>query len=48
MWFPVPGMYGGFSYWLEGKGTNVKLISDSWCRIVKGSEQRYEITSKGS
>ena len=36
-WFPVTGMYGGFSYWLEGEGKQTKLISESWCRIVGGS-----------
>jgi len=46
MWFPVPGMYGGFSYWLNGEGENVKLISESWCRVVGGSGQRHEITVK--
>ncbi len=47
MWFPIPGMYGGFSYWLNGEGENVKLISESWCRVVGGSGQRHEITGKG-
>ena len=46
MWFPVPGMYGGFSYWLDGEGKTVKLFSESWCRVVGGSGQRHEITSK--
>ncbi|MBE9229766.1 ankyrin repeat domain-containing protein [Phormidium sp. LEGE 05292] len=46
MWFPVPGMYGGFSYWLDGEGKNAKLISESWCRVVGGSGQRHEITSR--
>ncbi len=47
MWFPVPGMYGGFSYWLEGSGADAKLISESWCRVVGGSGQRHSITSAG-
>lgn len=46
MWFPIPGMYGGFSYWLDVEGENVKLISESWCRVVGGSGQRHEINSK--
>ncbi len=46
MWFPIPGMYGGFSYWLDGEGKNAKLISESWCRVAGGSGQRHEITSK--
>ena len=47
-WFPVPGMYGGFSYWLEGEGDGIKLISESWCRIVGGSGERHEVTAAGS
>ena len=47
-WFPVPGMYGGFAYWFEGRGDDVKLIVESWCRVVEGSGQRHEITAKGS
>jgi hypothetical protein len=47
MWFPIPGMYGGFNYWLNLDGQNVKLISESWWRVVEGSGQRHEITDKG-
>jgi hypothetical protein len=47
MWFPVPGMCGGFSYWLESAGVEAKLVSESWCRVVGGSGQRHEITSEG-
>jgi len=48
MWFPVPGMHGGFSYRLEVAGVEAKLVSESWCRVVDGSGQRHEITSAGS
>lgn len=48
MWFPVPGMYGGFSYRLESTGVEAKLLSESWCRVVGGSGQRHEISSEGS
>lgn len=48
IWFPVPGMYGGFNYWLEQDGVEAKLISQSWCRVVGGSGQQHEITSAGS
>ena len=48
MWFTVPGMYGGFSYWLETDGVEPKLVSESWCRVVGGSGQRHEITPGGS
>ena len=47
-WFPVPGMYGGFSYWFEGDGQATKLVTESWSRVVGGSGQRHEITSAGS
>lgn len=47
-WFPVPGMYGGFSYRLESLGVDAVLVTESWCRVVGGSGQRHEITSKGS
>ncbi len=48
MWFPVPGMYGGFSYCLELTGADAKLVAESWCRVVGGSGQRHEITTYGS
>ena len=48
MWFPVPGMYGGFSYWLDSTGVDAKLIAESWNRVVGGSGQRHEITTEGS
>ena len=48
MWFPVPGMYGGFKYRLDLRGGETKLISESWCRVVGGSGQRHEITAAGS
>ena len=48
MWFAVPGMYGGFSFWLETSGSEAQLISESLCRIVGGSGQRHVITSSGS
>ncbi len=48
MWFPVPGMYGGFSYRLEAFGVDAALIAESWCRVAGGSGQRHQITSKGS
>jgi hypothetical protein len=47
-WFPIDGMYGGFSYWLTGSGNRIKLIAESWSRVVGGSGQRHEITADGS
>ncbi len=48
VWFPVPGMYGGFKYRLEAAGVEAKLVSESWSRVVEGSGERHEITSAGS
>lgn len=47
-WFRVPGMYGGFKYWLKGEGPTTKLITESWSRIVDESGQRHEITAEGA
>jgi hypothetical protein len=48
MWFTVPGMCGGFSYWLEIDESQTRLISESWCRVVGGSGQRHVVTTAGS
>jgi hypothetical protein len=48
MWFPVPGMYGGFRYRLETFGVEAKLVTVSWCRVAGGSGRQHQITSKGS
>jgi hypothetical protein len=48
MSFTIPGMYGGFSYRLARAGENPLLVSESWCRVVGGSEQRHEISPAGS
>lgn len=48
MWFPIPGMYGGFAYWFsEVAGTPV-LISESWSRVAGGSGQRHLVSMHGS
>jgi hypothetical protein len=41
VWFPVPGMYGGFGFTLDGGA----LIVESWNRVVEGSGQRHRITA---
>jgi hypothetical protein len=48
VWFPVPGMYGGFAYRLVADGVEAKLVSESWSRVVEGSGERHAITSAGS
>nr|CRL68215.1 ankyrin [Mycolicibacterium malmesburyense] len=44
LWFPVPGMYGGFDISLRGNLLDVK----SWCRVVGGSGQAHLVTTAGS
>ena len=44
VWFPVPGMYGGFDITLRGEFLDVQ----SWCRIVGGSGQAHVITRAGA
>ncbi|GDX83357.1 hypothetical protein LBMAG42_51680 [Deltaproteobacteria bacterium] len=48
MWFPVPGMYGGFSFRLDLGADVPKLVSESWCRVVGGSGERHEVTVDGA
>lgn len=43
MGFPVPGMYGGFTFRLDQDA----LIVESWWRVVQGSGQRHRITADG-
>lgn len=39
-------MTGGFHYWFEfGQDSELKLVSDSWCRVVQGSGERHEVTA---
>jgi hypothetical protein len=44
LWFPVPGMCGGFDITLVEDFLDVK----SWCRIVGGSGQAHLITTAGA
>lgn len=46
-YFEVDGMYGGFSYRLEGEGHEAMLVVESWCRVVQGSGQRHHVTTEG-
>lgn len=47
LWFPIPGMYGGFSLCLLRGGEHAVLQADSWCRMASGSEERHLITARG-
>ena len=44
VWFPVPGMYGGFDITLRQDFLDVR----SWCRVVGGSGQAHVITTAGA
>ena len=43
----VPGMTGGFHYWLEIADGSPRLLTESWCRVVGGSGQRHAVTAAG-
>ncbi len=49
-WLSIPGMAGGFQYWLERSDQDdaLTLIVESWNRDVPGSEARHEITPAGA
>lgn len=47
-WFPVDGMYGGFSFWAAGDPDAPTIICESWSRVEDGSGQRHVITEVGS
>ncbi|MDV3135722.1 ankyrin repeat domain-containing protein [Mycobacterium sp. 29Ha] len=44
VWFPVPGMYGGFDIRLQENFLDVKSL----CRVVSGSGQEHVITTAGA
>lgn len=46
-WFGIPGMFGGFKYWLENRWDSTLLISESWSYVVKGSGERHIVTPFG-
>jgi hypothetical protein len=48
LWFAIPGMYGGFHFWLDQIVDDPVLIAESWCRVVGGSGQRHLISPHGS
>lgn len=47
LWFPVPGMNGGFHFRLQPGDSGPRLVSASWSRMVSGSEEHHEITESG-
>lgn len=46
LWFPVPGMYGGFRIWLERVNGSYLLVTES--QVSGGSGQRQIVSPHGS
>ena len=50
VYFDIPGMYGGFTYWFEFDSTKTEILSvysRSSSRLVGDSEQLHKCTTKG-
>ncbi len=47
IWFPIPGMYGGFRIELRRAGESPQLIVDSWSRVCEGSGERHLVMAHG-
>ena len=45
---PVPGMYGGFGFWLDTLVEEPVVLAESWSRVVGGSGERHIISPRGS
>lgn len=43
LWYPVPGMYGGFSIQLREN----HLLVKSWSRLVRGSGEAHVVSQQG-
>jgi hypothetical protein len=48
VWFAIEGMHGGFKYWWDPSSKRLRLMAESWSRIVAGSGQLHEVTVAGS
>jgi len=44
-WFPVPGMYGGFCFWIDSERSDRRIVVESRCRICDDSGQRHAIAN---
>jgi hypothetical protein len=47
VWMPIPGMHGGFHFWLVRGAPDPLLTAESWSRVVDGSGQRHEVSTTG-
>jgi hypothetical protein len=44
VWFPIPMMAGGCSFWIEEEKSQSVLHAETWCRICSGSGMHHRIT----
>lgn len=47
-WFAIDGMSGGFKYWWDPTAKRMRLMTESWSRVVSGSGQLHEVTAAGA
>ena len=48
LWFPVPGMNGGFRFWLERVHGSDLLLTESSNQVAGGSSQRHIVSPHGN
>jgi hypothetical protein len=48
IWFAVDGMQGGFKYWWDSSAKRLRLMTESWSRVIAGSGQLHEVTAAGA
>jgi len=48
VWFPIDGMQGGFKYWWDSSAKRMRLMTESWSRVIAGSGQLHEVTASGA
>ena len=48
LWFAIDGMHGGFRFWWDPSAKRLRLMTESWSRVVAGSGQLHEVTAVGA
>jgi hypothetical protein len=48
LWFAIDGMQGGFKYWWDPTSKRMRLMAESWSRVIAGSGQLHEVTASGA
>jgi hypothetical protein len=46
-YFQIPGMYGGFRYWLKRENSDIVLLSHIASRVFGGSDVMHKMTNTG-